>query len=394
MVRLAFRLSPAMLEDGFFWFLASIFGSSFARTGYQIVCAWLLVANGDGSAAVAIFFLIVSVTELVASPFAGWLADHFDRRRICMIADTARAVAMICVAVTLSDTATQHGIWISAVLYAVGDRLSLTSSQAMIPAIGWRFALAARNAIVFFVMQAGALCAALMVGVVLHASAAPVAFLSLSAAFLASAVLMTGASPREIGVAGSQCATPVQAFDRTNVLRIGSLYALLYSSGLIVSVLAAGFVLDELKGNALDFGLVEGAWSVGSVIGALMIARIWRFVGLQIIQFACLTLAALGFFATTLASLPAVIGLFLALGALYNLGRVAAEMRLQSAIPSSHLGRAKGWVHCGCVALGLVLFAAISLAPTGTSVAHLFRLYAAALLLATVALALFGRLKS
>ncbi|TCM50677.1 hypothetical protein C8J36_1119 [Rhizobium sp. PP-F2F-G48] len=394
MVRFGFRLLPALTEDGFCWFLASIFASSFARTGYQIVCAWLLVAGGDGSAAVANFFLLVSMTELIASPAAGWLADHCNRRKICMVADTAHAAAMICVAMTQPETATQHVIWISAVLYAVGDRLSLTSSQAMIPTVGITLTLAARNAAVFFIMQAGALCAAILVGVMLHASTASAAFLSLSAAFLAGGLFMAGATSGDRRSADPQFPSAVQAFDQMDVLRIGSLYSLLYSTGLIVSVLAAGFVRDELVGTALDFGMVEGAWSIGSVIGAIMIARVARSAGLESIQITCLTLAALSFFVLTLASLPSVIGLFVVLGALYNLGRAAAEMQLQSAIPSSHLGRAKGWVHCGCVVLGLALFASISLAPKGTGVAALFQLYAAALVFGTVTFAILGRSRS
>ena len=120
------------------WFLASTFVSALGRNGYHIACAWLLVVQGHGAAAVAAFFAIISVTELITSPLAGWISDRYDRRRLCLYADIARFAGALTLGALLIVPDPRWAIWPSALIFATCDRIALTSSQAMIPTVGAR----------------------------------------------------------------------------------------------------------------------------------------------------------------------------------------------------------------------------------------------------------------
>jgi sugar phosphate permease len=82
---------------------------------------------------------------------------------------------------------------------------------------------------------------------------------------------------------------------------------------------------------------------------------------------------------------------FAILGALYNLGRVAVEVMIQSAVPSTALGRAKGLLHSVGVLLGVVLFAIVSVIADDVKPSTLFLAYAVILAFGMVVLILFCR---
>lgn len=251
----------------FNWFLASTFASAIGRNGYHIACAWVLIVSGQGSAAVAGFFTIISLTELVTSPLAGWLADRFDRRILYVIAETVRVVAAIVLGAVLMVTSVLWAIGLSAVLFATCDRIALTASQSMIPSISARLSLATANSMTFFLMQSGS---------------------------LAAAVLVLGSS-------------------------------------------------------AVSFAVIKAL------------------------------------------DPPFALLAFAILGALYNLGRVAVEVMIQSAVPSTALGRAKGLLHSVGVLLGVVLFVIVSVIADDVKPSTLFLAYAVILAFGMVVLILFCR---
>lgn len=174
----------------FNWFLASTFVSAVGRNGYQIACAWILVAQGFGAASVAAFFAILSVTELVSSPIAGWMSDRYNRRILCVTADIVRFAGALVLGLLLIVLNPKSVIWLSAVLFATSDRIALTSSQSMIPAVGVGLSLPAANSMVFFLMQSGSLVAAVLTGILLHFAIPTYTFTLLAAAFVLSVCFM------------------------------------------------------------------------------------------------------------------------------------------------------------------------------------------------------------
>ncbi|CAK7261632.1 MFS transporter [Shinella sp. YE25] len=344
----------------FNWFLASTFISAVGRNGYQIGCAWILVTQGYGAAAVAAFFAIISVTELLTSPFAGWLSDRYDRRLLCVVADVFRFAGALALAVLLIVIDTRWAIWLSAILFATCDRIALTSSQSMIPAVGAGLSLPAANSMVFFLMQSGSLAAAVLTGVLLHFSIPTYTFTLLAAAFVLSVCFML-AVRRELSPQSGTGADPRSAFQiDAHLLQLGAIYALLYTGGVLVSVTGPSFVFVELAGDAIDFGQLEGAWSAGSILGTLLLIPLIRAVRISILQLVILALTAISFALLKVLDIPWALLIFAILGALYNLGRVGTEVMLQSSVPQTALGRAKGALHSVGVLLGVVLFGVVA----------------------------------
>ncbi|MER8713138.1 MFS transporter [Mesorhizobium sp. M1295] len=336
-------------------FLASTLSAAVARNGYYIASAWILVERGYGTAGVATFLAIVSVVEFIASPLAGVAADRFDRRCLNVAADLSRFVVMLVTACALLYMDVFLIICLSAALFSFCDRVALTSSQSMIPVIADGRDLVASNSAVFFVMQFGNLGAALLAGPLLHARSPALPFTVLAAFFLFSAgclaLMRLEPISRDVRIAKISAAQIDLSLRRLIVV-----YALLYTSAVLVSVMGSSFVFQEQKGTAVDFGYLEAAWSAGSLIGAVSLFRIERAISTHARHLMLLGLTALVLMALAYLRTPWTVMLFAALGFLYNLGRVSVEVTLQSRVSVYLLGRAKGIMHSVAVVLGLLVF--------------------------------------
>ncbi|MCZ8546386.1 MFS transporter [Mesorhizobium qingshengii] len=338
-----------------FGFLASTLSAAVARNGYYIASAWILVERGYGTAGVATFLAIASIVEFIASPLAGLAADRFDRRRLNVAADLGRFVVLLATACALLYMDVVLIICLSAALFSFCDRVALTSSQSMIPVIADGRDLVASNSTVFFVMQVGNLGAALLAGPLLHQRSPALPFTVLAAFFLFSAgclaLMRLEPVSRDLRIAKISAALIDPSLRRLIVV-----YALLYTSAVLVSVMGSSFVFQEQKGTAVDFGYLEAAWSAGSLIGTVSLFRIERAMSTHARHLMLLGLTALVLMALAYLRTPWPVILFAALGFLYNLGRVSVEVTLQSYVSIYLLGRAKGIMHSVAVALGLLVF--------------------------------------
>ncbi|EHS52932.1 putative transporter protein [Rhizobium sp. PDO1-076] len=169
---------------------------------------------------------------------------------------------------------------------------------------------------------------------------------------------------------------------------LGAVYAFLFTGGMLVSVVGPGFVLEELRGDAVDFGQLESAWSAGSILGVLLLMPLVRVVKICVLQLVALALTAMFFALLKVLDLPLVLVAFAILGVLYNLGRVGVEVMLQSTVPGPALGRAKGAVHCVGVLLGLVLFGIIAAVADDIPPSTIFLTFAAILAAGAIVLSL------
>lgn len=378
--------TPTQVSRSFNWFLASTFVSAVGRNGYQIACAWILVEQGFGATSVAAFFAIISVTELISSPFAGWMSDRYDRRLLCVTADILRCAGALVLGMLLTMIDLQWAIWLSAILFATSDRIALTSSQSMIPAVGAVRSLPAANSIVFFLMQSGSLVAAVLTGLLLHSAIPTYTFIVIGAAFVLSVGLMLAVG-RELSSQFGAAHAPRSALRIDgHLLRLSAIYALLYTGGVLVSVIGPSFVFVELEGDAINFGQLEGAWSAGSILGTLLLIPLLRVVRITTLQLAILALTATSFALLKMLDIPWNLLIFAILGALYNLGRVGIEVMLQSSVPQTALGRAKGALHSVGVLLGVVLFGVVAAVGDEVKPSNIFLAFAFILAVGTLVL--------
>jgi len=372
----------------FMLLLVATFSSSIGRNGYLIACSWILVAKEFGSPAVAAFFAIISLVELLASPLAGWLSDRYDRRRQYLFADGIRVVTMLFGAVALMTPLLHWGIWLSAVAFAACDRMMLTSSQSSIPSLAEHLSASHANSLFFFVMQSGGLIAAVMTGVLLDLLPDEVVFLALATTFAISVGFMwiVPSGPERPRLDWAQRVQPLLINSR--LIYLATVYAVLYTSGFMVSVVGPSYVLDTFSGTAIDFGNMEMAWSAGSIFGTLLLIALVRAIKVALVPLIVLCFLALGFALLRIVDFEGSLAIFAALGVLYNLGRVAVEVMLQACVPQDALGRAKGSLHGSAVMMGLAIFAGVGLVGNSISPASLFCAFGAFLSMAVLCLGL------
>lgn len=382
---------PASGSKQLHWFLVATFASAIGRNGYLFVCAWVLVTAEFGSASVAVFFAVVSVAELIASPLAGWMADRWDRRRLYIASEILRGVALLGLGTVVSLIDPLHAILLFAPILASCDRIALTSSQSMIPSVAMRVSLSMANALVFFLMQSGSLVAAIAAGILLHVSIPAKAFAALALAFLVSAYAMQALRPnRDYSPAVNRQTTRLVV--DACILHFGATYALLYTGGVLVSVIGPGFVYLEMAGTAVDFGKMEGAWSAGSIAGALLLIPMAHVLRLTCLNLVILALLAATFSMVKVLDLPGSLLAFALLGGLYNLGRAATELLLQSHVPGAALGRAKGAMHTLAVLAGIIVYAVIAVVGDAVQPSDIFVVFGAFLALGALVLNLWQRL--
>ncbi|MFC3208576.1 MFS transporter [Aquamicrobium soli] len=349
---------PSLPSRVFLEFLTSTLSCNVGRNGYYMATSWILVEAGFGSASVATLLLIVSASEFVTSPLAGMAADRFDRRRLTIAADIGRFVVMLGTACTIPYLNMLVVIYLSANFFSFCDRMALTGSQALIPGLVHGRRLSKTNSAIFFTMQLGCLCAALLTGPLLRSHLPALVFIILGGFFLISAgCLSSMRAALHAHHIGKKCSSPRMA---AHLFPLFAFYALLYGSAIVVSVMGASFILEEQDGTALDFGYLEAAWSVGSLIGAVLLIRLRKDTRTHALHLMLLGLNGLALMALMLLRMPWILINFAILGLLYNLGRVSVEVALQLRLADHMLGRAKGIMHSFAAALGLIIFGIVS----------------------------------
>lgn len=344
--------------------------SAGGRNSYFLVAAWVAVDVSDTPAVVAILLGAGSIGELLTTNVGGSLVDRFDRRLTCIVCDLLRLVTTTATGIGLSVCDPVSVLLVSWITYSIIDRTYLTSLQALIPSLAQAERLMALNSFAYIVMQCGNLIAALAVGVLLTSVTPQLCFLLPIGCFALSFFLMTAfrfsrLEPKLEEQRKSHRFTRSQALPtllQVEPLRTsGVVYALIYTMGMLISVLVSAFVLQELEGPALQFGYLEAAWALGSVAGCtLFLVRSGNVARRGIVCYLAMSGVALSGFLISQNFLVAFIQMMI-LGVSYNAARVLIDVETQLAVPASHLGRTRSQIHTVCVATGLLAYGLIAL---------------------------------
>lgn len=361
--------------------------AAMGRNGYFLATAWILAQTGNSAHAVAVFLLIASITELLASPLAGLAADRLNRRSVYQIAEMVRFAIILLTGLALHDMQGHETLYISAVFFSVCDRIALTAYQALLPASSSSTPVITASSLAFFMVQLGNLAAALLCGPLLAACGGQTVFLLLASFSLMAAAVsnlfMTRMRPENTVVDHARGVFP--RIDG-NLLRLAADYALLYGSGVLVSVMGAAFILHDLKGSVGDFGIMEACWSVGSILGALFPMIAFATVRQDLMHLVLLQIIAIASMCLWFAGAPLHLFIFMLIGASFNAGRVGIEASLHRLLRPAEQGRAKGLLHSVAMALAILIFLACANLARGTSPALVFAAYGATVM--TVSLAL------
>jgi MFS family permease len=350
------------------FFLLSVLLSAAGRNAYYVGAIWILAETGNSAGSIALFLVVCSISEFLASAPVGYLVDRFDRRRLCLAGDAIRIVILISTSAVLVGQAPGVTLYVSAIFYAVADRLYLAASSAIVPSITSAERLVAFNSLAYGAMQTGNMLAAIVTGWLLGATTQTIPFLFAAATFAISMLSMRQVGFHLPSEAVYYCRPPQAFLETSEGKEAGRVpmflvvsYVLIYAMGMLVSALVSKFVLQELEGTAFEFGLLEFSWGAGAMISMLILTL--RCFGsadgsvIPIVLFLS-AVAMTAFYPTR--NLDIAFALMAILGACYNLSRVLIDVEIQRLIAGAKLGRAKGWMHATCMGFSLTIYAVLA----------------------------------
>jgi MFS family permease len=300
------------------------------------------------AAAVGIMICAQEVPVFLATPWAGWLADRFDRRRLMVVCDLARAV--ICVAFL---TVGPSNLWLAYTLLACLSLFAAVfdpAQQAALPNVVDAQDLPTANALGGSLWGTMLAVGAAVGGVVATIFGRNVAFTVDAVSFLFSALLLLGvrrpfSTPREhdehIGIL--EATTETVAYARRD-RRVWALVSVKFGFGAAAGVLAliAVFARQVFHAGDVGFGLMMAARGVGALVGPFFGHRLAGPGHRRLLPVIALSLATFGIGYASLGLAP---GLWLAAGSvlLAHLGGgaqwVLSSYGLQRLVPDHIRGR-------------------------------------------------------
>jgi MFS family permease len=215
-------------------------------------------------------------TEGFVSPFAGALADRFDRRRVMIASDLVAALFFFAMALVRSPAP----LLALAFCSAVAETPFLSASAAAIPNLvedqddlGWA------NGLVTLGRNGGILVGPLVGGLLLSWVGAGAVFAGNAVTFLISAALVASIRGRfsEDRTDGGEFAGLRAGFRflaRDRVLRILALAWLALVLGLGMTMVADVPLVTLFHAGSWGYGVLISCWGAGSILGSLMGRRL------------------------------------------------------------------------------------------------------------------------
>jgi MFS family permease len=222
----------------------------------------------------AIFASVVA--SVLSAPPAGWIGDHFDRRRVLITADVVAAVVSLGMALTGQP-------WALVVLFGLGSVAQSPfepASAAALPNLVGPGDIPRANELVAATSSAAYLAGPLLGGLLLSAGVSPsVVFAADAATFVVSALLV--ATIRQPFGAGSTDEHPgflagFHVIVRDRRLRIPVLAGMVSLVGVGIVDVASYPLSLRLHGGTQGYGAMTALLGGGGLLGAALAGRVLR----------------------------------------------------------------------------------------------------------------------
>jgi Na+/melibiose symporter-like transporter len=231
----------------------------------------------DSGIAVAALFIALWAPVVVLAPVAGLLVDRFEARGVLLAASLVQMVIAASLALALDSVA---AILVLAALLGVGFAVAQPAEFALVPPVAGDDRLIEVNGLVETARYAGMTAGPVIGGVLAGVGGVDVAMLVNAGTFgvvaLAALMLRTRRppQPREEGDEPERARDGVVYLFRDRTL--GLALSVVFVSLLFMTASATAevfFLKEDLKVSDAVYGLVFGAWTIGMVAGALVVAR-------------------------------------------------------------------------------------------------------------------------
>lgn len=351
--------------------------------GIQLVGSAILVFTTAGDAlSVGWLFIAASVPPALLSLMFGKIADRYDRRTLCMVADLASAAAALVlpVALLLGGAATPVAYLVSFTLAALAA-MFMPASNALIKERVAPERLVRFSASFEAATQGGNLLSAAVGGFAIHLFGPTPLFFFNGITFLGSALAMylVGRGPARIAAGRPQ---PNEApAGRPPLMRFGLLYATCAVLPMVGNTILIVLVYQGFHRGADIYGLVDALAGVGFVTAAALYPRL---------GFGHLRIAVVGIVgcAVVVALQPLhlsvlLVGIVIA-GALVGLARVATRNLLLASVSERRAGLVFGATNAAGLGLSALVTVLVATIADHTVIANAF--YTLAALTAATAL--------
>ena len=343
--------------------------ASNAGTWLQNVAAgWLIFQLTGSAAAVGALALLTRAPAIFLSPYAGHLADRFDRRKVAVVALLAQTVGAGGLAVlSLFDAAGLAAIYVFTFLVGAGFALGLPAILALIPTLGPRELLSQSVSLNAAGVNVARLAGPAIGGVTLALAGATVCFALNAVSFLALVWALSRVGPRPAPAAGQRAgAGEAFAYARRDAAVRRLLIGMAVFTGLASTIQElAPVVADRLDAGPEGLGLLLGAMGAGGLLGAYLLERSTA-AGMP--RSRALPLATL-VFAVGLAAVAVAPTFALTMGAMAFAGVfwiwmfAGTNTAIQLRSPPQYLGRMLGFYQLAVVApiaVGPVIFGVLA----------------------------------
>ncbi len=327
------------------WFanLASALGSMIQMTA----AAWLMTELTDSHLLVALVQASVTVPVLMFGIFAGVIADNYDRRKVMLAANLGMLVLSAILAVLAwAEAIGPYSLLFFTMAIGVGFALNGPSWQASVRQMVPRSDLPQAISLNTVAYNAARSVGPAIGGVVLSIWGPSTAFTINALSYLALVYILLRWRPdmpprtqrhRMTAAIGAGLRFAVTSSPVRRVL----MRALAFGIGVIsFQALLPLVAREQLQGSEIGFGLLFGAFGVGSVITAVWIAGVRRRFGLEAIVSAASVVAAA---AVALLALAPNMPVAMAAAFMAGCGHVSAMTSLNVSIqmrsPDELLGR-------------------------------------------------------
>jgi MFS family permease len=299
----------------------------------------------DSGIAVAALFIALWMPVVVLAPVAGLLVDRLEARAVLIVASLAQAAIAAAMAFALDSTA---AILVLAALLGIGFAIAQPAEFALVPVIGGSERLTEINGLVETSRYVGMTAGPVLGGVLAGFGGTDVAMLVNAVTFAVVAASALFLHVRRRPEAAADHAHPDRARDgvvflfrdRTLALVMSVLFvSLLFMSA---SISAEVFFFKEDLGVAdAVYGLLFAMWTVGMVVGALVVARRIPVSALAVVTLAAVLVQGAGLGLPTAWLAVGFTGAMFFIGGLgHGTKNVLARTLIQQRVPNRLHGRA------------------------------------------------------
>lgn len=324
---------------------------------FDVALLWLVWVTTNSTALVGLTQAAVLVPAVAAAPIAGVYADRLNRRNVMIAGNLFQgAITGILSVLYLVNYLAFPPLLLLVLLLYTGAQFVRAANGAIIPSIVNKENLGAANGLFSLTTSANQLASYAVGGIAILAIGYTASIAYDSFTFFFAAVMLTFVA-KSYGEARSQTSGPDRGagsgflddfHEGLAYVRESRLFLELIALGILVNFFGAGittllapFVKVQLGGDALSYGLALSSFSLGLMVGAVVVGKLdfRRYAGKLLI--CSLTATGLLIAVAGLAqTVPEGLVAFVAIGAFSGVVNIPISVMVQTQVPREILGRA------------------------------------------------------